>query len=88
MRTRPLLTLKWSRKAMTLVIAAAPFQWTLAGNASNAPASEFNAFVQQDGKTTLKGHRGAHRYRHRRQLYAPYFCFTSNSHCKLSWLSQ
>lgn len=56
MRTRPLLTLKWSRKAMTLVIAAAPFQWTLAGNVSNAPASEFNAFVQQDGKTTLKGH--------------------------------
>lgn len=54
MRTRPLLTLKWSRKAMTLVIAAAPFQWTLAGNVSNAPASEFNAFVQQDGKTTLK----------------------------------
>ena len=56
MRTRPLLTLKWSRKAMTLVIAAAPFQWTLAGNVSNAPAFEFNAFVQQDGKTTLKGH--------------------------------
>lgn len=56
MRTRPLLTLKWSRKAMTLVIATAPFQWTLAGNVSNAPASEFNAFVQQDGKTTLKGH--------------------------------
>lgn len=56
MRTRPLLTLKWSRKAMTLVIAAAPFQWTLAGNVSNAPASEFNAFVQQDDKTTLKGH--------------------------------
>ena len=56
MRTRPLLTLKWSRKAMTLVIATAPFQWTLAGNVSNAPASEFNAFVQQDDKTTLKGH--------------------------------
>ena len=56
MRTRPLLTLKWSHKAMTLVIAAAPFQWTLAGNVSNAPASEFNDFVQQDGKTTLKGH--------------------------------
>ncbi len=35
MRTRPLLTLKWSRKAMTLVIAAAPFQWTLAGNAGS-----------------------------------------------------
>ena len=56
MKTGPFLSLRWSRTAMTLVIAAAPLQWTFAGNDMKSPAQNFSAFSQNDSKTTVKGH--------------------------------